>query len=104
MLGGGDKENLRYLKKEKEKLAKYINNLQIFPKTISAFVHFQYEKSKQDCLTYFNDHYLFDTCGHNCARSCCCCCVNEPDQKYMLDGEKLFIKSEKVSSPEDIEW
>jgi hypothetical protein len=42
VLGGGDKENLRYLKKEKEKLSKYINNLQIFPKTISAFVHFQY--------------------------------------------------------------
>lgn len=72
---------------------KYINTLQIYPKTISAFIHFQYEKSKVDCLTYFNEHYLFDTCSHNCMRSMCCCCVAEPEQKYLFHGEKLFIKS-----------
>lgn len=74
------------LKKEKEKLQKFINTLQIYPKTISAFIHFQYEKSKIDCLTYFNDHYLFDVCGHSCMRNLCCCCVDTPEPKYLFNG------------------
>jgi hypothetical protein len=104
ILGGGDKENVASIKKEKEKLQRYINTLQIHPKTISVYVHFQYEKSKVDCLTYFNDHYLFNTCSHGYMRSCCCCCVDEPTDKYLFNGEKLLIKSEKVPSPEDINW
>ena len=42
VLGSGDKGDLNALKKEKEKLNRYINSLQIYPKTISVFVHFQY--------------------------------------------------------------
>lgn len=34
----------------------------------------------------------------------CCCCVAEPEQKYLFHGEKLVIKSEKLPTPEDIEW
>jgi hypothetical protein len=37
-------------------------------------------------------------------RCSCCCCVNEPEQKYLLYGEKLLIKSSMVPAPEDIEW
>lgn len=92
------------LKKDKEKLQRYISTLQIHPKTISAYVHFQYEKSKVDCLTYFNNHYLFNNCSHSCMRSCCCCCVDEPEPKYLFNGEKLLIKNEKVPTPEDINW
>ena len=42
VLGSGDKGDLNALKKEKEKLNRYIDSLQIYPKTISVFVHFQY--------------------------------------------------------------
>jgi hypothetical protein len=85
-------------------LQRYINTLQIYPRTISAYVHFQYEKSKVDCLTYFNNHYLFDSCSHSCMRACCCCCVNRPEEKYLFNGNPLLIKSEKVPTPEDINW
>ena len=104
ILGGGDKKHVEILKRDKAKLNKEISKMQIYPKTISAYIHFEYEKSKVDCLTYFNDHYLFNTCGHNCVRGCCCCCVKEPDQKYLFFGEKLLVKQEKVPAPEDINW
>lgn len=104
ILGGGDKETVNDLRRSKEKLQRYISTLQIRPRTISAFVHFQYEKSKVDCLTYFNKHYLFDSCSHSCMRSCCCCCVNRPEDKYLFNGQPLLIKNERVPTPEDINW
>jgi hypothetical protein len=92
------------LRRNKEKLQRYISTLQIRPRTISAYVHFQYEKSKSDCLTYFNNHYLFDNCSHAYMRACCCCCVDRPEEKYLFNGQPLLIKSERVPTPEDINW
>ena len=79
ILGGGDKYHVEALKKDKAKLNKEISKMQIYPKTISTYIHFEYEKSKVDCLTYFNDHYLFNNCSHGCMRGCCCCCVKTPE-------------------------
>lgn len=42
ILGGGDKEKLEKLKNEKEKLEGEISTMQIHPKIISAYVHFQF--------------------------------------------------------------
>ena len=55
-------------------------------------------------LTYFNNHYLFSTKLHGFARSICCCCVDDPEPKYLLKGQKLFVKNDKVPEPEDINW
>ena len=66
---GGDESNRKEIvrkKKEKEKLEQKLNKLHIKPTTVSAYVHFQFEKSKVECLSYFNEHYLFDNCGHGC--------------------------------------
>jgi hypothetical protein len=104
ILGSGDETNLHSLKKEKDELSQYIHTLQIKPTVIGAYVHFQYEKSKVDMLNYFNDHYLFSNSGHAFTRSLCCCCVDDPEPKYLFRGEKLYIKSEKVPEPEDINW
>lgn len=104
ILGSGDQENLRGLKKEKDQLNKYINTLRIKPSVTSAYIHYQYEKSKVEMLTYFNKHYLFNTNLHGCARSICCCCVDDPEPKYLFKGQKLFVKNDKVPEPEDINW
>jgi hypothetical protein len=37
-------------------------------------------------------------------RNCCCCCIHEPEGKYLFKGGKLMISSERVPSPEDINW
>lgn len=56
-------------------------------------------------LQYFSDHYLFENKNtHSLVRSICCCCVNEPDQKYLYKGKKLYVINEKVPEPEDINW
>ena len=78
--------------------------MQIEPSTVSAFVHFQFEKSKVDCLSYFNEHYLFDSCCHGCIRSCCCCCLKKPDQKAIFQEHTLFASPEQPSTPADINW
>lgn len=68
-------------------------------------MHFQFEKSKVDMLEYYNEHYLFNTRNtHSCMRSLCCCCIDDPEQKYLYKGKKLYIKTEKVPEPEDINW
>lgn len=79
--------------------------MKINPKTISAYVHYEYEKSKVECLTYFNKHYLFNSCSHGAVRGCCCCCVDDPKEKFKLANKyKLLVKNEEVPNPEDINW
>lgn len=71
---------------------------------MSAFVHFQFEKSKVECLSYFNKYYLFDQCTHSCARSCCCCCVDKPDERAVFQSKTLMIADANPPAPEDINW
>ena len=42
MLGSGDQEHVNNLRLEKNQLAKYVNTLKIYPKIISAYIHFQF--------------------------------------------------------------
>ena len=54
---GGDESNVKQIAKKKEEkanLEKELNTMHIQPSTVSAFVHFQFEKSKVECLSYFN--------------------------------------------------
>ena len=55
----------------------YIDKLRIVPETESAYVHFQFEKTKTKCLDIHQEYYLYDTCGHCCMRNCCCCCIKD---------------------------
>lgn len=93
------------MRKEKDELSKYVNTLRIKPSVKSAYVHFQFEKSKVDMLQYYSDHYLFGhKNSHSFARAVCCCCIDDPEPKYLYKGKKLYVKSEKVAEPEDINW
>lgn len=105
ILGSGDQESLRSLKHEKDELNKYINTLRIQPSVTSAFIHYQFEKSKIEMLTYFNDHYLFhNRKSHSVMRSICCCCIDDPEPKYLFQGHKLYVRNDKVPEPEDLNW
>ena len=73
-------------------------------RTISAFIHFQMEKSRNDCLTEFSNNYLFDNCTNNCMRNCCCCCIQEPSEKFKFYNSALLIKNDKVPPAYDINW
>lgn len=56
-------------------------------------------------LQYYSDHYLFNTKNsHSCMRGICCCCIDDPEQKHLYKGKKLYVKTEKVPEPEDINW
>lgn len=56
-------------------------------------------------LQYYSDHYLFGhKNSHSFARAVCCCCIDDPEPKYLYKGKKLYVKSEKVAEPEDINW
>jgi hypothetical protein len=104
---GGDDSNRKAIAKnkaKKEKLERRLDTMQIKPRTVSAYVHFQFEKSKVECLSYFNDHYQFSTCSHCCMRTCCCCCVNEPDERGVFRSHKVFILNDRPPTPEDINW
>lgn len=37
-------------------------------------------------------------------RTICCCCIDDPQPKYLYKGKKLYVKTEKVPEPEDINW
>lgn len=103
-LGGGDLDDLKKLKETKAELVKNINMMKISPHVMSAYVHFEYEKSRNDLLNYYSDHWMFDTCIHSCVGAICGCCVNQPGPQYLFRGTQLKIKSEKVSDPEEINW
>lgn len=103
----GDDSNRKAAAQKKAELQKLQQNLRainIHPYTVSCFVHFQYQKSKAECLAYFNDQYLFSNCGHGIMRNCCCCCVNDPDQRVTFQGNPLKIVSQNPPPPEDINW
>jgi hypothetical protein len=72
--------------------------------TQSAFVHFQFEKSKKECLEEFKQQYLYAKCSHNCCRTLCCCCIPDPTDRVTFRGSQLLVKSEKVPAPDDINW
>lgn len=56
-------------------------------------------------LQYYSDHYLFNTKNsHSCMRGICCCCIDDPEKKHLYKGKKLYVKTEKVPEPEDINW
>lgn len=96
-MGSGNQETLKKLRKEKEELSKYINTLRIKPSVRSAFIHFQFEKSKVDMLDFYSNHYLFsESNSHALTRAICCCCVDDPAPKYLYKGKPLFVKSMKV--------
>lgn len=83
----------------------YINTLSIKPQTIAAFVHFEYEKSKMDCLEYFKKHYLFSASSfHSCMHSVCCCCIEEIKPEFVYDTKPLKIRNSTVPDPEEINW
>lgn len=37
-------------------------------------------------------------------RGICCCCIDDPEKKHLYKGKKLYVKTEKVPEPEDINW
>ena len=78
--------------------------MHIRPTTVSAYVHFQFQKSKVECLNYFNEHYRFDNCSHGCMRCCCCCCVNKPDERGVFHNKKILVTNDHPPAPEDINW
>lgn len=78
--------------------------MNIKPTTVSVFVHFQFEKSKVECLNYFNEHYLFDNCPHSCSRNCCCCCIAKPDERAIFKNQVLMVANERPATPADINW
>jgi hypothetical protein len=101
----GNTDDLNKLRDEKEKLLLELQHMKIRPKAVSAYIHFEYEKSKVECLSFFNKHYLFNTCPHACFRCFCCCCIPEFDNQYKLHSNfRLLIKEEEVPTPEDINW
>lgn len=54
---------------------------------------------------YYNEHYLFShKKSHSCMRAVCCCCVDDPEPKHLFKGNKLYVKSNKVPEPEDLNW
>lgn len=56
-------------------------------------------------LQYYSDHYMFNNKNsHSCMRGMCCCCVDDPEPKYLYKGKKLYVKTDKVPEPEDINW
>lgn len=85
-------------------LVKNINMMKVSPHIMSAYVHFEFEKSKNDLLNYYSDHWMFDSCTHSCVSTLCGCCVKSPGPQYLFRGEQLKIKAEKVSDPEEINW
>lgn len=78
--------------------------MKISPHIMSAYVHFEFEKSKNDLLNYYSDHWMFNSCVHSCVSAICGCCVKQPGPQYLFRGEQLKIKAEKVSDPEEINW
>lgn len=74
--------------------------MKISPHILSAFVHFEYEKSKTDMLNYYSDHWMFDSCSHDCVLGACNCCMEQPEEKYLFQGQRLKILSAKVENPE----
>lgn len=79
-LEGGTKGRLKELEKDLHTYEKGLKGLRIRPEVLSAYVHFEYEKSKHDCLQFFNNHYLFESWSHGCVRNCCCCCIDKPSR------------------------
>ena len=54
---------------------------------------------------YYSNHYLFShKKSHTFMRGVCCCCVDDPEPKHLFKGNKLYVKSEKVPEPEDLNW
>ena len=54
---------------------------------------------------YYNKHYLFaHKKSHTVMRSLCCCCVDDPEPKHLFKGHKLYVKTDKVPEPEDLNW
>lgn len=93
-LGGGDLDDLESLKKNKHELVEDINKMRISPHVLSAYVHFEYVKGKEDLLKYYSDHYMFDRGLHNCWKAICSCCISDPEPRYLFRGEvELKVKS-----------
>lgn len=85
-LGGGDLDDLKKLRENKAELVKNINMMKISPHIMSAYVHFEFEKSKNDLLNFYSDHWKFDSCMHSCVSGMCCCCVKDLSPQYLFRG------------------
>jgi hypothetical protein len=85
-LGGGDMDDLKSLKEDKQAVVKLINNMKISPQILSAYIHFEYMKDKNEMLNHFSDRYLFDTGLHSCGRTICCC-IPPTDSKTLFQGQ-----------------
>lgn len=93
------------LKKQKHELVEQINNMKIAPHILSAYVHFEYVKGKEDLLKYYSDHFMFNRGLHECSRAMCSCCIPELGKRYVFREEyELKVLSEKVNDPEEINW
>ena len=73
---------------------------------MSAFIHFQYEKSKAECLTHFEKQYLFKNWSHCCMRSFFSFCIKnkESEKNTVFHDNQLFVSETYPPHPEDINW
>ena len=89
-MGSGDSEKLEKLQKKQKLLKEYIETLSIKTSLISAFIHYEYTKSKTDMLKYFTDHYLTQSIISSCTRKICC--IEEPQPDHLFKGSKLYLR------------
>lgn len=90
---------MKELKQKKARMEKEVKELEVHPTTIAAYVHFQFEKTRKECLEEFRHHYLYAKCSHALCRTFCCCCVPDPTEKLNFKSSRLLVRSEKVPAP-----
>lgn len=92
-------DDLKGLKEDKQAVVKKVNNTKISPEILSAYVHFEYMKDKNQMLNHFSERYFFEGGLHSCGRTICCC-IPSTDEKTLFQGQEVHILHEKANHPE----